>query len=282
MFTAEPWSIQPAQKDNAGSLLRLLDHSEWKHQHLDWLDPKDLIGEEPFLLCLNNGELVGCLACPPGPGCCAWIRIFAVARDHRPRTVWNHLWPAAFEQLRSKSIHAIAALILSAWLEPLLYGSGFIQSNSLIFLRWEGEPLPKLSYSSHIREARPSDWEDLIQLDQKAFRGLWMNSGQELMKAFRQAAILTMAENGDHLIGYQLSTLSAWGAHLSRLAVEPEWQGMGVGSALVSDLLHRVSGRGCPTVTVNTQEDNLRSIRLYRRLGFQLTGDRYPVLELAD
>lgn len=280
MFTAEPWSIQPAQKDNARSLLKLLDHSEWKHQHLDWLNPKDLLGEKPFLLFFNHRELIGCLACPLGLGSCAWIRIFAIAKGYQPQKIWDELWPVAFEQLRDKNLLTIAALILSQWLEPLLYRSGFKKCNSLIFLRWEREPVPQVSYPGLIREACPSDWEDLIQLDQKAFHGLWMNSSQELKEAYQQAAIITLAEHENRPIGYQLSTLSAWGAHLSRLAVEPNLQGSGIGTALVADLLHRVASRGYSTVTVNTQEDNFRSIRLYHRLGFHLTGDRYPVLKL--
>jgi ribosomal protein S18 acetylase RimI-like enzyme len=62
--------------------------------------------------------------------------------------------------------------------------------------------------------------------------------------------------------------------------VDPVCQGEGVGHAIVTDLMRQVRKRGYYRLTVNTQEDNERSYRLYRRLGFMLTGDRYPVLEL--
>jgi ribosomal-protein-alanine N-acetyltransferase len=127
---------------------------------------------------------------------------------------------------------------------------------------------------------KSSDIEELIHLDQRAFNGIWSNPKEELIEAFQQASLCTVLERDQRLLGYQISTASTWGAHLARLAVDPVCQREGVGHAIVTDLMRQVRKRGYYRLTVNTQEDNERSYRLYRRLGFMLTGDRYPVLEL--
>jgi ribosomal protein S18 acetylase RimI-like enzyme len=69
------------------------------------------------------------------------------------------------------------------------------------------------------------------------------------------------------------------GGHLARLAVLPDFQGMGIGSALVQDLLWYFRRRGAQRVTVNTQKDNLASLAVYRKAGFFLTGEEYPVFQ---
>ena len=66
----------------------------------------------------------------------------------------------------------------------------------------------------------------------------------------------------------------------ARLAVDPASQGQGLATALVGDVLREFVRRGQDRLTVNTQEDNGRSRRLYRRLGFRETGDIFPVYQI--
>jgi ribosomal protein S18 acetylase RimI-like enzyme len=61
------------------------------------------------------------------------------------------------------------------------------------------------------------------------------------------------------------------------LAVTPEAQGKGIGSALVADALRRFFRRGIYTMTVNTQANNHRSQRLYHLFGFERNGNDLPV-----
>jgi ribosomal protein S18 acetylase RimI-like enzyme len=195
--------------------------------------------------------------------------------------IWDYLWPIALENLQNEGCQSIVALIVSSWFEPLLIRSGFEEINAVIFLEWranfpaEAEPAP-----GTIRGMRDADIEAIIDLDQRAFSGIWSNPREELLEAFKQAALCTVLEENGKLLGYQISTASTWGAHLARLAVDPDRQGMGIGQAIVADLMRQVRKRGYYRLTVNTQEDNTRSYRLYQRLGFMLTGDRYPVYHL--
>ena len=58
-------------------------------------------------------------------------------------------------------------------------------------------------------------------------------------------------------------------AHLARLAVDPRWQGRGVGHRLVEDMLKTFSAIGVTTFSVNTQASNSQSLSLYHSLGFE-------------
>jgi len=98
-----------------------------------------------------------------------------------------------------------------------------------------------------------------------------------LRRGFVQSSSATVAENGDGLVGYQISTGGRMKAHLARLAVHPSVQGRGVGRALLGDLFTRLYQLGIPKLSVNTQNDNEASLSLYRRMGFLRTGEQYPV-----
>jgi ribosomal protein S18 acetylase RimI-like enzyme len=112
-----------------------------------------------------------------------------------------------------------------------------------------------------------------------AFGGVWQNTAACLEIAFLQSAAATIAEQDGEPVGYQISTGSQMGGHLARLAVLPEYHNQGVGYTLVDDLLSLFEKRGAHHVTVNTQHDNLASLALYRKAGFRLTGEEYPVYE---
>jgi ribosomal protein S18 acetylase RimI-like enzyme len=97
--------------------------------------------------------------------------------------------------------------------------------------------------------------------------------------AFQQAAIATIAEDEEGIMGYQISTAGSSGGHLARLAVHPRVQGQGVGYALARDMLMQFYRRGAQKVSVNTQIDNEASLALYKKAGFRPTGEVHPIFE---
>jgi ribosomal protein S18 acetylase RimI-like enzyme len=118
------------------------------------------------------------------------------------------------------------------------------------------------------------------QVDAQSFDPLWQNSQESLESAWEKSASASVAQISDQVIGYQLSTGSSSGGHLARLAVRPDWQSCGVGTALVRHLLTQFHMWGALRVTVNTQADNQASLSLYSKLGFRRTDKYYPVFQL--
>lgn len=283
MFTqAEQITVHPAENKDRHPLANLIHFGAYVHRHLDWRPPLDWIGQTPFLVAWQNGEIVGALACPPDPPNVAWIRLFAVAHGMPANDIWGELWPKAKSQLSILTDQLkVAAIPLHSWFNTLLESSQFDSGHKVVVLSWKYQERPPAlrSASSNLRPMLLDDIKDIESIDAVAFGGVWQNSQSCLEIAFRQSAIATVVEENGKLIGYQISTTTQLGGHLARLAVLPEYQGTGIGYALLDDMLSQFERRGIRTVTVNTQHDNQVSLSLYQKAGFRLTGEEYPVYE---
>lgn len=271
-------SPRSAGLDDRQRIDGLLAGARWRHAHLDWLEAGELLGQDPFLVVDDLERPAACLACPPDPPGYAWIRVFASVSGMPPAEAWEALWPPAADAAVRCGARLAAALTGERWMVSLLRRSGFEETNRVVFLEHRGSPAgADAPPGTRLRVAQAEDFESLIHLDRQAFPGLWGYSPHVFSAALEQAALVTVLEADGEPVGYQLSTASALGAHLARLAVHPRHQGRGYGGALVRHLLHAFALRGFDRVSVNTQADNLASLRLYRRLRFVDTGQAYAV-----
>jgi ribosomal-protein-alanine N-acetyltransferase len=256
----------------------LLTSAHLRHLHLDWVPALDLTEDPLFMIALKDDLPRACLAAPPDPLPIAWIRIFAAAPEDPHTPLWEALWESLHTNARSVDVETIYSLALQPWFEPLISNAGFTQINEVIFYEWSGSAGVLDDQEIHnIRRMRRADLTGVEQIDHSAFAPAWQNSIKTLNTAAKIATYATVCEVEGKMVGYQISTASALGAHLARLAVIPAFQQRGIGRSLVVDMLKHIARRGFDRVTVNTQADNLSSQRLYNRLGFELTGQRYPM-----
>ncbi|MBN2547877.1 MAG: GNAT family N-acetyltransferase [Anaerolineales bacterium] len=284
MVTPPTLAVRTATPEDIQSLANLIHFDSFVHRHLDYRPPLSWVGERPFPLLCHDGEIVAALACPTDPPHVAWIHLFAASYQITPDRAWDRLWTAGLEQLAEDSIVSCAAAIpLHEWFEKLLKKSRFERTHAIVMLRWNhGAPLPKayLPTGAILRPMTPEDLPEVQVVDKTAFVPVWQNSLVCLEYALRQAAVATVVALGEHVVAYQISTATPMGGHLARLAVLPELQGQGIGYALVRDLLAAFEQSGAQTVTVNTQQKNEPSLAIYRKAGFQLTGEQYPIYQL--
>ncbi|MCK5054940.1 MAG: GNAT family N-acetyltransferase [Anaerolineales bacterium] len=280
MQSQATWTIRQTRSSDQALVSSLLANASHKHFHFDWLNVLDLLEEAPFLIALNRERPMACLACQPDPPQVAWIRLFAAMKDVSKYEVWDRLWMAAAERAVELGASQAVALATQTWLIPFLKESGFEETNEVIFFKWDGDPLPEISESGGVlRKMTLEDLPAVARVDQSAFDPVWALSLRSLRTAYRLSSLATVISQGEQIIAYQMSTSSALGAHIARLAVHPDLQGMGCGRALIANALHVFPRRGLEQVTVNTQADNLRGQQLYRSLGFLPTGQRFSLLE---
>jgi ribosomal-protein-alanine N-acetyltransferase len=272
-------SIRPVVERDRQQLASLIHFEAHVHRHLDWRAPLEWFGFSPCLVAEQNGKLIATLVSPPDPPEIAWIRLFAVSSEINVKDAWSLLWPEVLVWLSQTPEVVVAAIPLQQWFHTLLEGSGFQHKSGVSMLLWErGKRIPEqIEFPWRLRSMNQDDLPAVEKLDKAAFGPLWRNSLDSLKLAFQQAAVATVAEDDDKLVGYQISTASPMGGHLARLAVCPEKQGRGIGYALVVDTLSQFYRRGAQRVTVNTQQDNLASISVYKKAGFQETNEQYPV-----
>ena len=274
--------VRSALLTDQRQIANLMHFSPTIHRHLDWRYPLDWIGSAPFFVLENQGQIISALACPPDPPSIAWVRLFVNSGKLSLEESWQMLWDAARLDLAHKQGFTVAAIVLQDWYHSLLINSGFFSRQSIVMLERDQQAPVDIALPAgfSIRGMFQYDLPAVAEVDAAAFQPLWQNSLPSLERAYPQAVLATVVEANGQVFGYQLSTRNPLGAHLARLAVCPELQGRGIGRALVADLIQQAQRRSMYHLTVNTQSDNSASLALYKKIGFQETGERYPVYQL--
>lgn len=283
MATPAVLSFRPAIHEDRSRLANLLHFETFVHRHLDWRQPLDWLGKDPYLVMESAGRLSAALACPPDPEQIAWIRLFAVMTRVDVGEAWFNLWPTAKQQLRDMGVEKVAAIALQEWFRDLVTASEFEHSDNVVVLDWvpSSKKAGKRSGTDQIRPMRESDVAAVYEVDRAAFAPLWQNSADAISLALKQSSSATLIEREGQVAAYQISTLGSQGLHLARLATHADFQGQGLAMELMGDLQDQVINRGDRRLSVNTQEKNIPSLSLYSKLGFNRTGEEFPVFELS-
>jgi ribosomal protein S18 acetylase RimI-like enzyme len=273
-------SIRPAMDEDRSKLANLLHFETYVHRHLDWRRPLDWLGRDPYFVIESGERLNAALACPPDPPGVAWVRIFAAATRLDPAEAWRTLWPQTRERLIDLGAESVAAIPLQDWFLKILGKSSFQHAHNVVVLDWRGKSKAeaKTGELTTIRRMEEKDLESVYQVDKAAFAPLWQNSLEAVRMAFEQSGYSTVMDVEGSTAAYQISTRSSQGLHLARLATAPSFQSRGLGSALVKDVQSQAR-RNQDRLTVNTQDVNTPSLALYKKLGFELTGENFPVYQ---
>lgn len=275
-----PYTIRRAEKKDASSLADLLSTSPRLHRHLDWRPPLDWLGSHPFWLAESDNRILAAMALPPDPPGVAWMHLFACAASANIVEMWDELFPVCLADPSLPPGTIIPSLALSKWYLSLLRRAGFSHYQNIVGLEREVAAVvkdPKINPDLFIRLMDPDDIEAVAAIDQQAFEPIWQNSLAQVSESFEQAAIATVAELGDEIVGFQITTLNMFTAHLARLAVKPGHQGQKIGKNILYDLFRRCKQERLWQITVNTQNTNKASLALYQGIGFRLSGDEFPV-----
>lgn len=78
-----------------------------------------------------------------------------------------------------------------------------------------------------------------------------------------------IAEVEGHLVGYCGVMVVATTADIQTIGVLPEFEGRGIGSAMLTELLAEARRRGARETLLEVREDNPRARKLYEKFGFE-------------
>jgi ribosomal protein S18 acetylase RimI-like enzyme len=270
--------VRTADLNDHQQLSNLIFFETHLHRHLDWRSPLEWLGA-PYYWALEEGsQITAALACPPEVEGIAWVRLFIYSGHWSPEDAWDLLWGTARDTIMRTGGATVAAIAMQPWFQKVLADGNFENRQNIVMLEWHGQPWKSSKAEGvRIRRMTETDIPAVTRVDHAAFDPLWHNSFDTLQRAFSQALTVTVAENKEGVIGYQLTTGHGQRAHLARLAVHPSLQGRGVGRALLSDLYTYLTHIGTTRLSVNTQSDNNVSLKLYKNMGFNRTGEEYPV-----
>ena len=273
------FSLRPLGLKHHPELAEFLRGDTRIHRHLDWRPPIEWLGSRPFWAAEKHGKMQAVLAIPDDPPGVFWVRLFAYQGELDAAPLWKALFEKSWEEIQNHKTHIIGALAYEVWFGRLLKANGWVEYQRVVILKFSGrsDEMLDLNVDYLLRPMLPTDLSKVAEIDRVCFEPLWQQSADATRRAYEQSSYSTVVEFNNEVIAYQFSTTASFTAHLARLAVLPAQRGKRIGSALVQDMLHKFNQPLVREITVNTQQDNEGSQKLYLGLGFEKTGDSFPI-----
>lgn len=137
-----------------------------------------------------------------------------------------------------------------------------------------------------LRSASESDREFLFELHCRTMREViektwgWDEEWQrtDFERRFRQCVVSVIEHEGRPIGGLMLEPRPD-SIDIREIQVLPEWQGRGIGTAVVRQIITQAASRGA-AVTLSVVPANSRAKQLYDRLGFEVTGFESPFFRM--
>lgn len=124
-----------------------------------------------------------------------------------------------------------------------------------------------------IRPMVKKDIEQILAIENCSFPSPWIENSflNELQNKF---AVYYVALRGDQLIGYAGMWLFSGEAHITTIAVHPDFRGQGLGKIMMDILTNHARDVGAETMLLEVRPSNIPAINLYKGLGFRRIGWR--------
>jgi len=178
------------------------------------------------------------------------------------------------DRLGDRGVRTVVTTALGPADQRSFEAAGFTPHEHLLLLGRALRPDDRPARGDRTRPARRRDQDAVLALDQRAFasssafwrfdRAALAEAGQATGSSRRRL----IRGTGGHPVGHAVTGRTSTIGFLQRLAVDPDAEGRGIGSALVVDALRWLGRTGAREAWVNTPPDNLRARDLYLRHGF--------------
>jgi len=122
-----------------------------------------------------------------------------------------------------------------------------------------------------IRRLTYADLPQVIAIERRAFPAPW-SLAMFVLELSKPSGICLAATDGERVLGYLVCSRYDTVWHVMNVAVDPELQGGGIGTAMLEHLLAQTEPRD--RFTLEVRQSNTAAIRLYERLGFRSAGLR--------
>ncbi len=127
---------------------------------------------------------------------------------------------------------------------------------------------------------RTKDLKAVLRIEEAVFPQPWSHRlfveelSQRTSRAYRAAWV------GNRIVGFAGQMFIDDESHVNNIAVDPGWQGHGLGAAVLADLVRTGLARGVRHLTLEVRVGNEPALALYKRFGLAPVGVRpnyYPV-----
>lgn len=120
----------------------------------------------------------------------------------------------------------------------------------------------------------PADLDQVLDVERRSFPVPWSRGAFVQEVTANRFACYRVVRAGDVVVGYAGVWVIMDEAHVTNVAVHPDWRGRGLGRRLMLDLIARALNRGATRMTLEVRASNQVAQNLYAALGFRACGRR--------
>lgn len=128
-----------------------------------------------------------------------------------------------------------------------------------------------------IRKMELKDINKVCEIENVSFPTPWSPyafSCEVLDNNFANYLVITLEENPEKIIGYGGMWVILDEAHITNIAIAPEYRGQRLGQLLLLELMKIALQKGAENITLEVRVSNTGAQKLYKRLGFEKAGIR--------
>ena len=147
--------------------------------------------------------------------------------------------------------------------------AGFTPHARLVLMRRELDGIPAPDHLVVTGDLR--DLRDALKVDHSAFEPFWRFDRTALLEAVNattRRVVHLLRRPGGGLAGFAITGAGRTLSYLQRVAVDPAWQGRGIGRSLVRAGASWAREQGASAILLNTPDGNEAAAALYESEGF--------------
>jgi ribosomal-protein-alanine N-acetyltransferase len=148
--------------------------------------------------------------------------------------------------------------------------AGFTPHARLVLMRRELDGMPGPEHLVVPGDRR--DLADALRVDNSAFDPFWRFDRTALLEAVNATArskVHLVRRPGGGLAGFSVTGVGSALGYLQRVAVDPAWQGRGIGRSLIRAAAAWAREQGAAALLLNTPDGNEAATALYESEGFR-------------
>jgi ribosomal-protein-alanine N-acetyltransferase len=159
--------------------------------------------------------------------------------------------------------------------------AGFVPFVDLALLRLDLEEPVAPPQHLVVRE-ESYDLDLMLAVDTAAFEPFWrfsMTALIESLQATPKSSVFVIKDGELGITGYAIVGYGHAISYLQRIAVDPKWQGSGMGRSLIRAVARSARRQGSKALLLNTQPGNVAAAGMYTTEGYQQLPDSLAVLK---
>jgi ribosomal protein S18 acetylase RimI-like enzyme len=272
------YAVRQAAHDDTEALAEMLVEADRVAWHSEVRNAARLVEEQHVFLVEDDQQLAGACGVAIGPSSIARIQVCASRERSRSREVMRAALEAVRPVLSEQGVETLAFIGPEEWMLAGLGAQGFERANTILALHKHTLRVPDHGNPDvTVRPVRPDDLLKLVAIDAAAFAPLWRNTKEAFEEYRTQCNEFCVAELEGTVAGYYCLSVVGHHGHITRIAVQPRYQGRRIGVRLLSEAIAALAEDGVFGITLNTQQDNERALRLYKWFGFRTLGQEAEV-----